>query len=106
MADKHYKMKVTLTDGTEFSAGTFTAPQGPAGPAGAPGADGVPGPKGDKGDQGETGPAGPAGDPGLTAEQIQMFQYLAEHMVVDQNTGKVTFSLEIVAPSFNAVTED
>ena len=44
------------------------------------------------------------GDPGLTAEQIQMFQYLAQHMTVDKETGKVTFSLEIEAPSFNAVT--
>lgn len=49
---------------------------------------------------------GQAGDPGLTPEQIQMFQYLAQHMTIDQNTGKVTFSLEIVAPSFNAVTEE
>ena len=46
------------------------------------------------------------GDPGLTAEQIQMFQYLAQHMTVDKETGKVTFSLEIEAPSFNAVTEE
>lgn len=103
MADKHYKIKVTLTDGTEFDAGVITAPQGAAGPVG---------PQGPQGEQGIPGPAGadgergPAGDPGLTAEQIQMFQYLAEHMVVDQSTGKVTFSLEIVAPSFNATTED
>ena len=49
---------------------------------------------------------GPKGDPGLTAEQIQMFTYLAQHMTVDQSAGTVTFSLEIVAPSFNATTGD
>lgn len=54
---------------------------------------------------GPQGPQGEKGDPGLTTEQIQMFQYLAEHMVVDQSAGTVTFSLEIAAPSFNAVTE-
>lgn len=54
---------------------------------------------------GPQGPQGEKGDPGLTTEQIQMFQYLAEHMVVDQAAGTVTFSLEVTAPSFNAVTE-
>ena len=48
---------------------------------------------------------GAKGDPGLTDEQIQMFTYLAQHMTVDKAAGTVTFSLEIVAPSFNAVTE-
>ena len=31
MADKRYNLKMTLTDGTELSAGVITAPQGPAG---------------------------------------------------------------------------
>ena len=47
MADKHYKMKVTLTDGTEFSAGVFTAPQGPAGEQGPQGEQGIQGPQGE-----------------------------------------------------------
>lgn len=48
----------------------------------------------------------PRGDSGLTPEQIQMFQYLSQHMTVDEATGKVTFSLEIEAPAFNAVTKE
>ena len=58
MADKHYKIKFTLTDGTEFSAGTFTAPQGPAGPAGPQGEQGIQGPQGETGPQGEGVPSG------------------------------------------------
>lgn len=61
MADLTYKMTVTLTDGTEVDAGTFTAPQGPAGPAGADGADGA------DGAQGPTGPAGANGENGRPA---------------------------------------
>lgn len=53
-----------------------------------------------------TGPQGPAGDPGLTPEQISMFTYLAQHMTVDEETGKVTFACEIEAPAFNAATGD
>ena len=34
MADKTYKMTVTLSDGNTVDAGTFVAPQGPQGPAG------------------------------------------------------------------------
>ena len=37
MADKHYNIKFTLTDGTEFSAGIITAPQGPQGEIGPQG---------------------------------------------------------------------
>ena len=46
MADKTYKMQVTLTDNRVLDAGTFVAPQGPRGP------------------QGPQGPQGPKGDPG------------------------------------------
>lgn len=34
MADKTYKMVVTLSDGSTVDAGTFVAPQGPQGPSG------------------------------------------------------------------------
>ena len=37
MADKTYKMQVTLTDNRVLDAGTFVAPQGPQGPKGDPG---------------------------------------------------------------------
>ena len=37
MADKTYKMQVTLTDNRVIDAGTFVAPQGPQGPKGDPG---------------------------------------------------------------------
>lgn len=76
MADKRYKITMTLTDGSQIDAGIITAPQGPA------------------------------GDPGLTPEQISMFTYLAQHMTVDEETGKVTFACEIEAPAFNAATGD
>ena len=55
---------------------------------------------------GPQGVQGPQGVPGLTAEQIATLTYLSNNMVVDQSAGTVTFSLEIAAPSFNAVTED
>lgn len=35
MADKTYKMEVTLSNGSTVDAGTFVVPQGPQGPAGA-----------------------------------------------------------------------
>ena len=54
---------------------------------------------------GPQGVQGPQGVPGLTAEQIATLTYLSNNMVVDQSAGTVTFSLEIAAPSFNAVTE-
>ena len=34
MADKTYRMTVSLSDGSSIDAGTFVAPQGPQGPAG------------------------------------------------------------------------
>lgn len=46
MADKTYRFNVTLTDGSQQSAGTFTVPQGERGP---------------QGPQGDTGPQGPQG---------------------------------------------
>lgn len=49
MADKTYKMTVSLSDGSTVDAGTFVAPQGPQGPQGI---------------QGETGPVGPQGPSG------------------------------------------
>ena len=52
MADKTYKMTVTLSNGNVVDAGNFVASQGPQGP------------KGDRGPQGPQGPQGPKGDPG------------------------------------------
>lgn len=49
MADKTYKMKVTLTDNRVIDAGTFVAPQGPQGPQGPKGDTGPQGPKGESG---------------------------------------------------------
>ena len=49
MADKTYKMVVTLSNGNTVDAGTFVAPQGPQGVKGDTGAQG---PKGDTGAQG------------------------------------------------------
>ena len=43
MADKTYKMKVTLTDNRVIDAGTFVSPQGPQGPRGPQGPKGDPG---------------------------------------------------------------
>lgn len=40
MADKTYKMQVTLTDNRVIDAGTFVAPQGPQGPQGPAGESG------------------------------------------------------------------
>lgn len=80
MANKKYKMTVSLSDGSTVDAGTFIAPQGPKGdtgaqgPKGDTGAQGPQGLKGDKGDtgaqgpQGPQGPAGPAGPAGSISE--------------------------------------
>ena len=46
MADKTYKMTVTLSDGNTVDAGTFVAPQGPQGPKGETGATGATGAQG------------------------------------------------------------
>ena len=67
MANKTYKMTVSLSDGSTVDAGTFVAPQGPQGlkgDKGAKGDTGAQGPqglKGDKGDKGDTGAQGPQG---------------------------------------------
>lgn len=55
MADKTYKMVVTLSNGSTVDAGTFVAPQGPQGARGAKG------PQGPEGPQGPQGPAGTSG---------------------------------------------
>lgn len=56
MADKTYKMVVTLSNGSTVDAGTFVAPQGPQGV------------KGDTGAQGPQGPVGPQGPAGVLGE--------------------------------------
>ena len=72
MADKTYKMVVTLSDGSTVDAGNFVAPQGPQGVKGDTGAQGPQGLKGDTGAQGPqgvkgaTGAQGPTGDTGAT----------------------------------------
>ena len=72
MADKTYKMVVTLSNGSTVDAGTFVAPQGPQGVKGDTGAQGPQGVKGDTGAQGpqgvkgDTGAQGPKGDTGAT----------------------------------------
>ena len=58
MADKTYRMTVSLSDGNSIDAGTFVAPQGPQGVKGDTGAQG---PQGPIGPQGPVGPQGPAG---------------------------------------------
>ena len=55
MADKTYRLNVTLTDGSQQSAGTFTVPQGDPGAQGPKGDPGAQGPKGDPGAQGPQG---------------------------------------------------
>ena len=64
MANKTYKMTVSLSDGSTVDAGTFVAPQGPQGvkgDKGAKGDTGAQGPQGLKGDKGDTGAQGPQG---------------------------------------------
>lgn len=55
MADKTYKMVVTLSNGSTVDAGTFVAPQGPQGVKGDTGAQGPQGPQGPEGPQGPSG---------------------------------------------------
>ena len=61
MADKTYRMTVSLSDGSTVDAGTFVALQGPQGPQGVKGDTGAQGPQGPIGPQGPVGPQGPAG---------------------------------------------
>ena len=58
MADKTYKMTVSLSDGSSIDAGRFVATQGPEGPQGPIGPEG---PQGPVGPQGPAGPQGPSG---------------------------------------------
>lgn len=62
MADKTYKMVVTLSDGSTVDAGTFVAPQGPQGPQGIQGEIGPQGPVGPQGPEGPQGPSGALSD--------------------------------------------
>ena len=77
MANKTYKMTVSLSDGSTVDAGTFIAPQGPKGDTGAQGPKGNTGAQGPKGDtgaqgpqgiQGPQGPEGPAGPAGTIGD--------------------------------------
>ena len=65
MADKTYRMTVTLSNGNVVDAGNFVAPQGPQGPKGDTG------PQGPKGNTGPQGPQGPQGESG--GENISVF---------------------------------
>ena len=72
MANKKYKMTVSLSDGSTVDAGTFIAPQGPKGDTGAQGPKGdtgAQGPQGEKGDTGAQGPQGLKGDTGAQGPQ-------------------------------------
>lgn len=71
MADKTYRLNVTLTDGSQQSAGTFTVPQGPKGDPGAQGPQGDPGAQGPKGDPGAQGPKGDPGAQGPRGVGVQ-----------------------------------
>ena len=70
MADKTYKMVVTLSNGSTVDAGTFTAPQGPQGVKGDTGAQGPQGVKGDTGAQGPKGETGATGAPGVSITDV------------------------------------
>ena len=61
MADKTYRMTVSLSNGNTVDAGTFVALQGPQGPQGPQGLQGKQGPQGPQGPMGPQGPAGPSG---------------------------------------------
>lgn len=69
MADKTYKMLVTLSDGSTVEAGTFVAPEGPQGVQGERGPQGLQGPAGDTGPRGLQGDKGEKGDPGAKGEK-------------------------------------
>ena len=70
MADKTYKMVVTLSNGDTVDAGTFVAPQGPQGIKGDTGAQGPQGVKGDTGAQGPKGDTGATGAPGVSVTNV------------------------------------
>ena len=62
MADKTYRITVSLSDGSTVDAGTFVAPQGPQGIQGKIGPQGPVGPEGPQGPTGPQGPSGVLGD--------------------------------------------
>ena len=62
MADKTYRITVSLSDGSTVDAGTFVAPQGPQGIQGKIGPQGPVGPEGPQGPAGPQGPSGVLGD--------------------------------------------
>ena len=70
MADKTYKMVVTLSDGSTVDAGNFVSPQGPQGVKGDTGAQGPQGVKGDTGAQGPKGDTGATGAPGVSVTNV------------------------------------
>ena len=73
MADKTYKMVVTLSNGDTVDAGTFVAPQGPQGDKGEKGdkgATGATGPQGDKGEKGDKGATGATGPQGVSISNV------------------------------------
>ena len=67
MADKTYKMVVTLSNGNTVDAGIFVAAQGPQGVKGDTGAQG---PQGVKGDTGAQGPKGDTGAQGVSITDV------------------------------------
>ena len=69
MADKTYKMTITLSNDETINAGTFIAPQGETGPQGPQGPQGERGPQGIQGPQGEQGETGATGAQGAQGEQ-------------------------------------
>ena len=70
MADKTYKMVVTLSNGSTVDAGTFVAPQGPQGVKGDTGAQGPKGDTGAQGPQGVKGDTGATGAPGVSITDV------------------------------------
>ena len=106
MADKTYRMTVTLSNGNVVDAGNFVASQGPQGP------------KGDRGPQGPQGPQGPKGDPGSGGGNISVFAPSTEggdviltfprtdtECFTRNKTGDVTESHNISSLTVNSGTE-
>ena len=74
MADKTYKMTVTLSNGNTVDAGTFVAPQGPQGP------------------KGDTGPQGPKGDPGSGGVPCYWVSFEGGDVIVTLPTADTSYS--------------
>ncbi len=73
MADATYKLRATLSDGTEIESSPFTVPQGPQGPTGPQGPQGNVGPQGPEGEQGIQGPQGPQGEKGDAGSTVLIY---------------------------------